>query len=47
MDDEAFRSRFAGTPLTRPKAQGMRRNAGIALGNAARERAGAPPFDPT
>jgi len=47
MDDETFRSRFAGTPLTRPKAQGMRRNAGIALGNAARERAGAPPLDPT
>ena len=47
MDDETFRSRFAGTPLTRPKAQGMRRNAGIALGNAARGRAGAPPLDLT
>jgi epoxyqueuosine reductase len=47
MDDVAFRARFAGTPLTRPKAQGMRRNAGIALGNAGRERAGTSPPDPT
>ena len=46
MDDEAFRARFAGTPLTRPKAQGMRRNAGIALDNAGNGRAGVPPVDP-
>jgi epoxyqueuosine reductase len=37
MDDAAFARRFAGTPLTRPKAAGMRRNAEIALANAARE----------
>lgn len=47
MDDEAFRARFAGTPLTRPKAPGMRRNAEIALGNAGRARGGAPRLDPT
>jgi len=46
MDDEEFRARFAGTPLTRPKAQGMRRNAAIALGNAGLARADAPPLDP-
>ena len=46
MDDEAFRARFAGTPLTRPKAQGMRRNARIALDNAGHARAGLPPVDP-
>ncbi|HKZ04994.1 MAG TPA: tRNA epoxyqueuosine(34) reductase QueG [Methylomirabilota bacterium] len=40
MDDEAFARRFAGTPLTRPRAAGMRRNAAIALANAARQ---APP----
>ena len=34
MDDAAFARRFAGTPLTRPKAEGMRRNARIALDNA-------------
>ena len=37
MDDEAFARRFAGTPLTRPRAAGMRRNAAIALANAARQ----------
>jgi epoxyqueuosine reductase len=36
MDDEAFTRRFAGTPLTRSKAAGMRRNAAIALRNAER-----------
>jgi epoxyqueuosine reductase len=36
MDDDAFRRRFAGTALTRPRAAGMRRNAAIALAN--RER---------
>ena len=45
-NDEAFRARFAGTPLTRPKAQGMRRNARIALDNAGHARAGLPPVDP-
>ena len=33
MDDDAFRRRFAGTPLLRPRAAGMRRNAAIALAN--------------
>jgi len=46
MDDEAFRARFAGTPLTRPKAQGMRRNARIALDNAGHARGGGPPAAP-
>ncbi len=36
MDDEAFRRRFAGTALTRPRAAGMRRNAAIALANRRR-----------
>ncbi|HEU5192104.1 MAG TPA: tRNA epoxyqueuosine(34) reductase QueG [Methylomirabilota bacterium] len=36
MDDADFARRFAGTPITRPKAAGMRRNAAIALDNAAR-----------
>ena len=38
MDDTEFTRRFAGTPITRPRAAGMRRNAAIALGNAARPR---------
>jgi epoxyqueuosine reductase len=45
-DDEAFRARFTDTPLTRPKAQGMRRNAGIARSNAAHGRAPGTPLDP-
>ncbi|MCI0546802.1 MAG: tRNA epoxyqueuosine(34) reductase QueG [Candidatus Rokubacteria bacterium] len=32
MDDGELRARFQGTALTRPKADGMRRNAAIALG---------------
>jgi epoxyqueuosine reductase len=36
MDDATFARHFAGTPLTRPKAAGMRRNAAIALRNAER-----------
>ena len=36
MDDGAFRQRFQGTPLLRPRAAGMRRNASIALANRAR-----------
>jgi len=39
MDDDAFRRRFAGTALTRPRAAGMRRNAANALAHPARERA--------
>lgn len=31
--EERFRARFRGTPLLRPKREGMRRNACIALGN--------------
>ncbi len=31
--EESFRARFRGTPLLRPKREGMRRNACIALGN--------------
>ncbi|MBC8141328.1 MAG: tRNA epoxyqueuosine(34) reductase QueG [Armatimonadetes bacterium] len=31
--EEGFRARFRGTPLLRPKREGMRRNACIALGN--------------
>lgn len=33
MDESAFRSRFRGTPLTRPKRAGLLRNAAIVLGN--------------
>ncbi|MGH7300965.1 MAG: tRNA epoxyqueuosine(34) reductase QueG [Candidatus Rokuibacteriota bacterium] len=33
MDDETFRSRFAGTPLLRAKPAGLRRNASIYLDN--------------
>jgi epoxyqueuosine reductase len=34
MTDDELRRRFAGTPLLRPKAAGLRRNAAIALANA-------------
>lgn len=33
LDDEAFRRRFRGTPLLRPKRRGILRNAAVALGN--------------
>ena len=33
LDDEAFRQRFKGTPLWRPKRRGLLRNAAIVLGN--------------
>lgn len=36
MDDGEFREEFSGTALLRPKAEGMRRNAAIALANARR-----------
>jgi epoxyqueuosine reductase len=45
MDDATFQARFAGTPLTRPKARGMRRNVAIALGNTGPGLAAAPPAD--
>ena len=46
MSDEEFRRRFAGTPLERPKAAGMRRNAAIAIENARRANSGrgGPPY---
>jgi len=34
MNDDAIRTRFAGTALLRPRAAGLRRNAAIALANA-------------
>jgi epoxyqueuosine reductase len=33
LDDAAFRTRFQGTPLLRPRRRGLLRNAAIALGN--------------
>jgi epoxyqueuosine reductase len=33
LDDAAFRARFRGTPLWRPKRRGLLRNAAVALGN--------------
>ena len=33
MDDEAFRNRFAGSPVMRARREGMQRNACVALGN--------------
>ncbi|MEK7446189.1 MAG: tRNA epoxyqueuosine(34) reductase QueG, partial [candidate division NC10 bacterium] len=47
MDDEAFRRRFAGTALLRPRAAGMRRNAAVALRNRHRDgKEIAPMIDP-
>lgn len=40
--EEGFRARFRGTPLLRPKREGLRRNVCIALGNAGEEEALAP-----
>lgn len=34
LDDEGFRKRYKGTPLTRTKRRGLLRNAAVALGNA-------------
>jgi epoxyqueuosine reductase len=39
MTEAAFRERFSGTAVTRAKRKGMARNAAIALGNSADERA--------
>jgi len=36
MADAEFREQFSGTPLLRPKAEGMKRNAAIALANTRR-----------
>jgi len=33
LDDDAFKARFAGTPIQRAKRQGLLRNASVALGN--------------
>lgn len=33
LDEDAFRARFKGTPLTRPKRRGLLRNVAVALGN--------------
>lgn len=39
MDEDAFRRRFRGTPLWRPKRAGLLRNAAIVAGNAGRPEA--------
>ena len=39
LDDAAFKSRFAGTPLLRPKRRGLLRNVCVALGNSGRREA--------
>lgn len=38
-DDDAFRARFAGTPLLRPKRRGLLRNAAVAAANVEATRA--------
>lgn len=40
--DEAFRARFAGTPLLRTKREGLRRNVCVALGNVGGAETAAP-----
>jgi epoxyqueuosine reductase len=42
LDDAAFRARFRGTPLARPKRRGLLRNAAVALGNHRDPRGVAP-----
>ncbi len=39
-DEEAFRNRFGGTPLTRPKREGLMRNAAIVFENLKRKQDG-------
>ncbi len=39
LDDAAFRERFRGTPLFRPKRSGLLRNVAVALGNSGDRRA--------
>jgi epoxyqueuosine reductase len=39
MDEEGFRSRFAGTALMRARREGLARNACVALGNVGGEEA--------
>ena len=39
LDDAAFKSRFAGTPLLRTKRRGLLRNVCVALGNVGDARA--------
>ena len=39
LDEEAFRERFRGSPLQRPKRAGLLRNAALVLGNLGREEA--------
>ena len=41
-DEAAFKGRFAGTPLLRPKREGLRRNVCVALGNVGGEAAVGP-----
>ena len=42
LDDAAFRARFRGSPLWRPKRRGLLRNAAIVLGNQAAAGQGTP-----
>ena len=39
LDESAFRARFAGTPILRPKRRGLLRNVCVALGNLGRPEA--------
>ncbi len=39
MDDEAFRSRFKGSPIKRAKRRGFLRNVAVALGNSGKKEA--------
>jgi epoxyqueuosine reductase len=39
MDEASFKSRFAGTPILRPKWKGFLRNVCVALGNVGQESA--------
>lgn len=39
LDDKAFKDRFAGSPILRPKRKGLLRNVAVALGNSGRPEA--------